>query len=155
MPVFEELKSVPKGAVATLKGESITASADQSWVGFFLRFGVTLGALLLAVAIFNYCMNPMALYETTLFPSLAWNARGIKPELLRRMQPKPEALILGSSRSWKISPAEVQRLTGLRTFNLAVDGGMAEDDYLLLQHAITRSQIKPKLILVGVDVETF
>lgn len=155
MTVAEEVNPIPAKRVPALEAQSVSPWAEPIWAGFFLRFGLTLGSLLLAVAIFNYCMNPMALYETSLFPSLAWNARSIKPELLSRMQPRPEALILGSSRSWKIAPAEVQRLTGLRTFNLAVDGGMAEDDYLLLQHAITRLQIRPKLVIVGVDVETF
>src|SRR5262245_30097386 len=122
-----------------------------AWRGFFLRFGSTLAVLLLAVAALNYLVNPMCLYSTKLAPPLAWNGRGIKAELLQARNPKPQVLVLGSSRSWKVAPAELEKLTGLPAFNMAVDGGMADDYYLLLRYAVEKAHVQPKIILIGVD----
>jgi hypothetical protein len=55
----------------------------------------------------------------------------------------------------QISPAEVQKLTGLPAFNAAVESAMAEDDYAMLRYAVERAGVQPKLVILGVDVEAF
>ena len=125
------------------------------WRPFVRRFlGLFLG-LLLAIAALNFLVNPMGLYLPHLLPPVTWNMRAIKPELLRKADPKPQVLILGSSRSMQISPAEVQKLTGLPAFNAAVESAMAEDDYAMLRYAVERAGIAPRLVILGVDVEAF
>ena len=132
------------------------AVADLAlWRSFALRFLGTFLGLLLAIAAMNFLVNPMGLYPPRLLPPVTWNMRAIKPELLRKAVPKPQALILGSSRSMQIPSMEVQKRTGLPTFNAAVESAMAEDDYAMLRYAVERAGIIPKLIILGVDVEAF
>lgn len=103
----------------------------------------------------NFLVNPMGLYPPHLLEPVTWNMRAIKPAMLEKAEPKPQVLILGSSRSMQIAPAEVQKLTGLPTFNAAVESAMAEDDYAMLRYAVERAGIAPKLVILGVDVEAF
>src|SRR5205814_5789343 len=72
---------------------------------------------------------------------------------LSRAGAKPEALLLGSSRLMTIAPSEVEKRTGLRTFNAAVNAAYTEDFYVLLRYAMERAGARPKLVLIGLDVE--
>jgi hypothetical protein len=54
-----------------------------------------------------------------------------------------------------ILPAEVQAATGLRTFNAGVDSAKAEDFYILLRYAVEEAHLRPKLLILGCDVEVF
>ncbi len=129
--------------------------AAELWRPFVRRFLALLLGLLLAIAAMNLLVNPMGLYRFRLLPPVTWNMRAIKPELLRKAEPKPQALILGSSRSMQIPPAEVQKLTGFPAFNAAVESAMAEDDYAMLRYAVERAGLNPKLVILGIDVEAF
>jgi len=126
-----------------------------AWRAFVRRFLALFLGLLLLIAAMNFLVNPMGLYPPRLLAPVTWNMRVIKPELLRKAEPKPQALILGSSRSMQISPTEVQRLTGLPAFNAAVESAMAEDDYAMLRYAVERAGVTPRLVILGVDVEAF
>ena len=127
----------------------------ELWRPFLRRFLGLFVALLLAIAAINLLVNPMGLYPPHLLPPVTWNMRAIKPELLRKAEPKPRVLILGSSRSMQISPSEVQKLTGLPAFNAAVESAMAEDDYAMLRYAVERGGVTPQLVILGIDVEAF
>ncbi|HVP43765.1 MAG TPA: hypothetical protein VMS96_10045 [Terriglobales bacterium] len=130
-------------------------AAAELWRPFVRRFlGLLLGSLL-AIVSMNFLVNPMGLYPPHWLPPVTWNTRTIKPELLQQARPKPQVMILGSSRSMQIAPAEVRQITGLPTFNAAVDSAMAEDYYLMLRYAVERAGIAPKMVLLGVDVEAF
>ena len=148
-------EAVLKLETAVTAREPEEADSAAAWRGLFIRFGGTLVFLLTAVATFNYVVNPMCLYATKWAPPLAWNGRGIKADLLQKRDPKPQVLVLGSSRSWKVAPAELEQLTGMPAFNLAVDGGMADDYYLLLRSAVEKAHVQPKLVLISLDVEAF
>ena len=107
------------------------------------------------VALLNLWANPEGLFPTRFLPPVIADHRPEKAYLLATRAPKPEALILGSSRAMKIEPALVERYTGLRTFNAAVFYGYAEDDYALLRYAVERAGIKPRLVIVGLEWATF
>lgn len=129
--------------------------AAELWRPFVRRFLALLLGLLLAIVAMNLLVNPMGLYPLRLLSPVTWNVRAVKPELLRQAEPKPQVLILGSSRSMQISPAEVQKLTGLPAFNAAVESAMAEDDYAMLRYAVERAGLRPRLVVLGIDVEAF
>lgn len=126
-----------------------------AWRGFVRRFLTALLVALLLVGAANYLVNPTGLHAPRLLPTVNWNVRATKTELLKQARPKPEALIIGSSRAMKVRPALVQELTGLPTFNATVEGAMTEDDYVMLRYAVERAGAQPKLLLIGVDVESF
>lgn len=108
-----------------------------------------------AVALFNIWANPEGLFPTKFLPPVIADHRPEKAYLLATSTSRPEALILGSSRSMKIEPALVERYTGLKTFNAAVFYGYAEDDYALLRYAVERAGVRPKLVIIGLEWATF
>ena len=130
-------------------------AAATDWRGFVRHFLALLIGVLVLIGLLNYFVNPTGLHAPKLLPTVNWNVRATKTELLQHAQPKPEALILGSSRAMKIQPALVQQLTGLATFNATVEGAMTEDDYVMLRYACERAGAQPKLLIIGVDVEAF
>jgi hypothetical protein len=128
---------------------------DMPWRVFVRRFLGTLAAALLFTAVLNYLVNPESIYPIELLPPLTWNTRPAKARMMEQAQPRPQALILGSSRIMKLEPAMVERLTGLPTFNAGVNTAMTEDSYILLRYAIERAHLPLKLVIIGVDVDAF
>lgn len=126
---------------------------ESAWAAFCRSFCVFGAAGLALIATLNFVVNPLRRYPPRLFPSALWDVRSIKTSLLRARQPKPEILILGSSRSMKIDPVLVERLSGLRAFNASVESAMAEDDYAMLRYAVEDAGIQPRIVLIGIDVE--
>lgn len=131
------------------------AGSGKAWRGFLFRFLVTTAAGLGSIAALNYVVNPQGIYNTHLVPPVLWNARSLKSQLLMSMQPPPEALILGSSRVMNMAPEELERVTGLRTFNAGVDLALAEDYYAMLHYAVETAHVRPKLVVISCDVESF
>lgn len=150
---LDELRQEHGNAAAFV--ESAIGAREIGWPGFSRAFLGGLGLMLVGIALLNFLVNPMGIYPTKLFPTATWNTRDMKAELLDRASPKPQALILGSSTAMKVAPAEVERLTGLPTFNAAVAGALAEDYYFMLRYAVERAHADPKLVIIGVDVEAF
>src|SRR4051812_17663327 len=122
---------------------------------FVLHFGCAALLLLALVATMNFLLNPEDIYPPQLRPAIKMNSRRVKTRLSAAHMGKAQALILGSSRSMKLDPSEVQRLTGLETFNAAVDLATPEDEYALLRLVVEEHKSALKLLIVGVEVETF
>ena len=62
--------------------------------------------------------------------------RQAKLDLMEELEQAPDVLVLGSSRSMKLDPAEIERVTGGSTaFNGAVSGGTSQDMYLYARYA--------------------
>lgn len=131
------------------------AGSESAWRSFLSRFLLTVVLALICIGSLNYFVNPEGLYGTHLVPQILWGARPQKAVMLKSVQPPPEALIMGSSRVMTILPAEVQAATGLRTFNAGVDSAKAEDFYILLRYAVEQAHLRPKLLILGCDVEVF
>jgi hypothetical protein len=131
------------------------AGSESAWRSFLSRFLLTVVLGLFGVGTLNYFVNPEGLYGTHFVPQILWGSRPQKAAMLKSVQPPPEALIMGSSRVMNILPAEVQAATGLRTFNAGVDLAKAEDFYILLRYAVEEAHLRPKLLILGCDVEVF
>lgn len=110
---------------------------------------------LAAVVTLNLVVNPDGIYPLHVMPQLTWGTRPLKAEMLKTISPSPEALILGSSRVMALPPSEVERATGLPAFNLGVDVAKAEDFYVMLRYAVEVAHLRPRLLLLGCDVEAF
>jgi hypothetical protein len=116
---------------------------------FVIAFSVTFACLTLAIGTLNFVTNPNGLYPTNLVKGAKWNDRPQKSKLMR--QTSAEVLILGTSHSMKISPKEVEALTGMTAFNAAVSNGTAEDELIFLRDAVEGNHWPVKLVLVQVD----
>ena len=145
------------GAARHLPVESVAPAGldEHAWRRFVLRFLALLLGLLATIGLLNLLVDPEGIYGSHLLPPVTWNTRAAKAELLAAADPKPEALVFGSSRLMTIPPADVERATGLRTFNAAVNAAYAEDFYVLLRYAVERGGARPKLVLIGLDAEAF
>jgi hypothetical protein len=130
------------------------AGSEVAWRHFIVRFLLAATVGFIFIAILNYLVNPEGLYATHCFPQLLWGSRPQKAALLESARPAPQALILGSSRIMNLA-AELQRLTGLASFNAGVDGAKPEDFYILLRYAVEKAHLKPQLLVIGCDVEVF
>ena len=116
-------------------------------------FLLTLAVCLGAIALLNFVVNPLGYFSTHKFAPMVWNGRAEKVAALAADAPKPQVLVLGSSRVWMDSPAKLTELTGMPSFNAGVSAAKAEDDYALLRYAVEQAHIEPKVVLVGVDLE--
>ena len=89
-----------------------------------------------------------------LFPTVVINSRTEKMRLFqaRRQAGEITGLVLGSSRAMKLKPTDLNRATGLRFFNFAVDSACAEDYLAIYRWAVSCGE-RPKLLLLGLDIE--
>lgn len=117
---------------------------------------VTMCALALAaVGALNFIVNPLGDYPLHVFTRVSTDARDTKLELLDRAAPRTRVLILGSSRAMKISPALIERITGMKAFNACVETAMMEDVYAMLRYTIEQEHAPIRLVILGIDVEAF
>jgi hypothetical protein len=107
------------------------------------------------VGVINFVVNPYSYYPTRLFPSIGWHSRRLKVEMLESRPRAPEALILGSSRTMKVAPSDVRRLTGLDAFNACVDSARAEDWEVMYRYVTEALGARVREVIIGVDVEAF
>ncbi len=113
-----------------------------------------LGSLVLLYLGVTLLVDPRCHFGTSIFPCLTLDSRRDKMRLFaeyNRLAPI-EGLILGSSRSMKLSCAELQKSTGLRWFNFSVDSARTED-YLAIYRWTRASDAKLKALVIGLDVE--
>jgi hypothetical protein len=131
--------------------------ADGTSSARFLAVFATAAACLLALfAAANYLVNPLDLYPPQVFEPAVRSSRVTKVRLIRDTgAAKPEAIVLGSSRSMQVAPETITRLTGLRAFNFANDSALAEDYYTALRFLVEDAHLTPRLLIIGVDVEAF
>lgn len=99
-------------------------------------------------------IDPRADFETGRFPAVVQDVRAVKMRLFRAaLQHEPiTGLVLGSSRSMKLNPADLQRRTGQPFFNFAVDNARTED-YLAIYRWVKAQGTHPRLMIIGVDIE--
>lgn len=132
------------------------AGDERSSARFLALFGVTATCLLVLAAAANYFVNPLDLYPPRLFEPAVRNSRVTKLRLLTRTdRVKPQAIVLGSSRSMQLSPGAIERSTGRPAFNFATDSALAEDYYVNLRWLVEDAGITPSLLIIGADVEAF
>jgi len=69
-------------------------------------------SIIAIVSIVNVVVDPFGLYGTGIFPQFTFNRYSNLRNLFAKYEPKPEALIIGSSRVSCIDPDVVTELTG-------------------------------------------
>jgi len=124
--------------------------------GAFLRtFAGTLVGLLVALALLVRVTDPLAAFGTGLVPPIVSADRDYKAALYRARTPRPEVVLLGSSRIKALRPACVSALTGRPAFNFGVNAGVAEDFVAIFRFMRSRPGFKVREILLGAEPEAF
>jgi hypothetical protein len=118
----------------------------------FLAAVLALGSMYFAVLV---AVNARLEFGPERAPAVTPNSRGRKMALFTDYRAKGEVrgIVLGSSRSMKLDPAELERLTGRRFFNFAVHSAVGED-YLTLYRYLKRHGVRPDVWIVGIDLTT-
>jgi len=121
---------------------------------FLACFVASAAALALAYAALVRLVDPRGEFGTGIFPVVRLDARAEKMRLFEayRSVTQPEGLILGSSRTMKLSPRMLEAETGERFFNFAVDSARAEDD-LAIYRWVRAQGVPIKVVVIGLDVE--
>lgn len=129
---------------------------DAHGAGLLVRVFLvaTLGVLAVIAAV-NYVVNPYAIFPSRAFPPVAWQSRRQKAEMLEARARRPEVLILGSSRTMKVAPTQVTRLSGLDAFNACVDSARAEDWTAMYRYTTEALRANVPEVIIGADVESF
>jgi hypothetical protein len=121
------------------------------FLAVFLAAAAAFAALYAGIA---RLVDPRGEFGSGRFPVIESDARAEKMRLFQSYaaEGKPSGLILGSSRAMKVRPGTLERETGQRFFNFAVDNARAED-YLAIYRWVRQQGVRPKLVVVGLDVE--
>ncbi|MBU1863764.1 MAG: hypothetical protein KKH94_08900 [Candidatus Omnitrophica bacterium] len=127
----------------------------RSHKAFYLTFSFSVIALSISLIMINRYIDPRGIYRTGKFQVLVATARYEKSILIQSCNPKPQCIILGDSTCMRYSPHLIEKLTGLRTFNYAVNSGKMEDFLALLRYVLEELDIKPSLVILGVRPRSF
>jgi hypothetical protein len=123
------------------------------FLGTFLAWlGVLIGVLLVAITI----VNPRREFFGTAFPALNPNSRKVKTDFFDAELEKspPVGIIIGSSRSMKLTPKLFSSITGESFFNFAVFSASIEDDLAIARYVLSTDG-KVRDLVIGVDPESF
>jgi hypothetical protein len=115
---------------------------------------VLLGGLATTAAV-AVGVDPFRVFGTGRIPTEVVNERVIKPELFLAASPPPQAIILGSSRVYKLDPGCVTELTGLPAFNFGVGNGNAEDWHAIMGFVHDHARAPLRELMIGIDVDAF
>lgn len=80
-----------------------------------------------ALIAFNVLVNPRSEFPVDLVEPLVQDERHQKTLEYSRLDPAPEAIILGSSRAWGLPPDALEELGYAGAYNFAFGGGTTED----------------------------
>jgi hypothetical protein len=116
---------------------------------FFASLGGLLGLIALAVLL----SDPLGRFGTGLIPPVVSSDRDQKAALYRARTPRPEIVVLGSSRSKTIAPGCLEQLTGKPAFNFAVNGAGTEDLVAILRYVQAQPGNRVRTLFAGVDPE--
>ncbi len=83
------------------------------------------------------------------------NDRTVKADLLEQLERPPQVLIFGGSRATRFEPSYLERLTGLRGFNLALQNGRPEDAWAFVNWVRRENPGTRPRVLWFVHVEAF
>lgn len=132
--------------------KNIFKNNDIGFLAYFFIFLALFSAGIFALAIL---VDPYNLFGLNIFRPILLTNRSEKMRLLRETEIKPEAIILGSSRVFKMDPLKVEAFTGLKTFNASVSYARPEDHLAMAKYIVNDLKIKPKVFLVGINAGEF
>jgi hypothetical protein len=121
---------------------------------FIHRFLILFACIMGCVVTLNVLVDPYDLLGVRLLPPLVRSDRLVKTELLASSDVAPDVLIMGSSRTLKLSPETIYRLKGQTALNLGTGSCRAEGPLLMSLYAESIDRL-PKTIIVGIDIEAY
>src|SRR3989344_944855 len=128
---------------------------EKSPIKFIVIFlAATIGCLT-TIIFLSVWVDPRGLFGTDKLKPLVSTIKPTKLELFNQYEPRPELIIFGSSRVYKMDPEKIEQWTDLRAFNLGVTNGKPEEFLAFERIALEDLKIKPKVFIVGIDHDAF
>ena len=128
----------PLVSATTSRSQTVRSASDRRSraAGRRRRRLVVLGAVLLvaACAVGGAALAQHRQAHAAPAPVHVPTDRGVKAAMLKRLDEPPQLLIFGGSRATRFEPSHLQRLTGLRGFNLAFQNGRPEDAWAFVNY---------------------
>jgi hypothetical protein len=120
------------------------------------RTFVVLFAALAALAMgANMLLDMKGLFGTGIVEQACWVGRNDKMDAYRRLNTKPQVIVLGSSSANTLDPACASELTGQSAFNFAFDAGTFVDYLPVLRFIESSGDARVKRFVVGIDYASF
>ncbi len=132
---------------AIIQSVKVYATSEQG-----LFFAIFFGATIIFSSLIIICViliDPHEDFGTGLIEPIVLTNRTLKLKSLSLMNPKPELLIFGSSRTFTFDPDIIMQRLGKQTFNASVSYARSEDYYALLRYSVEELHITPKTLLIG------
>lgn len=144
----------------TMKGSTRTHGHRPTPPGprdaaFLGTFAATFVGLLAILAALVRITDPLAAFGTGLIPPIVSADRDYKAALYRARVPRPEVVILGSSRVKMLRPDCVTAVTRHTAFNFGVNAGTAEDFLAIFRFLRSQRDFRVREILLGAEPEAF
>ncbi len=105
----------------------------RGWTFFVLTI-LLLATLAGAILSLNVVVNPRSRFDSDHYPPLIPDYGASKMEAYNAMDPAPQIVVFGSSRSLKIAPTYLEERTGKTAFNFAIPGSSLEDALTLYRY---------------------
>jgi hypothetical protein len=134
---------------------SAVDDADRASPRFTRVFVATLLAGLAVSASLAWFVDPMHTFGTGRIGSFLTVEFDLKPEAFKRLDPPPEAVVLGASRVLKFKPACLTELTGYSAFNFGLTSSRAEDWVAAYRFARASAGRPLRELVIGVDADGF
>jgi hypothetical protein len=122
---------------------------------FLMTFAATFVGALLVLATLVCATDPFGTLGTGIVPPIVSADRDYKATLYRARRPRPQVVLLGSSRAKTLRPECVTQLTGLPAFNFGVNAGVAEDYLSIFRFMRSQPDFEVREIVVGAEPEAF
>lgn len=116
----------------------------------WLAFSVPV--FVVAVAVLNYVVNPFGYYPTSFLKPLTFASRQEKIRLWSELPKTPDVIMLGSSRSFTLSPANLTQTSGRSAFNASFHWGTFRDYVAFLRYLIQKHQL-PKIVIAEMSLD--
>jgi len=142
-------------STVSIQSETGLSKPLMSFSAFWRVITLTFAVVILATAALNVLVDPFDIYGVGLLPRSEVNYYEMKLELFDEFDPRPEALIIGSSRVLAFDPDVVEEMIGERCFNFSVAGAKAETFYAILRLALDDYDAPIHTVILGVDPESF
>lgn len=128
---------------------------DRASQRFTRVFLAAVLAALAATAAFAWYTDPLHTFGTGHVGTFLTVEFDIKPESFLKLDPSPQAIVLGTSRSMKLKPECLTELTGYSAFNFGLTASRAED--WAAAYRFIQAHIKQPVreLVIGADEDAF
>lgn len=125
---------------------------EAKFILFFLLLSIGFSIIILILSVL---VDPRGVFGTNLIKPVVLTNRTEKLQAMTKWNKPLDLLVFGSSRLFKMDPVLTKKLSGLSTYNASVSYARPEEHLAMLQYLLNETNIKPKIILVGLQVGEF